>query len=457
MADTKISALADAAALTGAELLLLSQSGTDAKLALSTLSDYAGAWVRPSDWPAMPATAANQIDILAAVTDDASNYVAVRATVSAGTYNVDWGDGTTSTGVTSATNAEHEYSYADADLGALTTRGYKTALIKITPNTGGANITAFDLGQKHTRASLNAYSNPWLDIQVNCPSATALTFRGGVEARWLERANIIAMGAATGLASLFSGCNMLQSVTFPAGSLQSVTTLATAFQDCLSLQSISFPAGSLTALTTLASTFSSCRMLRSVTFPSGSLGASFTTMSSTFSNCTSLQSVTFPTGSLGACNTIASAFQNCSSLRAMSFPASSLSLLTTIASAFVGCTALQTVEFPAGSLGAALTTIASAFQNCSSLRLVTFPSSAFANVTTTTTVFSGCTALSRIINCSIPVSFSVASAKLAGAQLDEIYTALPSVAATITVSTNHGTVNDDPTIATGKGWTVTGS
>jgi hypothetical protein len=78
-----------------------------------------------------------------------------------------------------------------------------------------------------------------------------------------------------------------------------------------------------------------------------------------------------------------------------------------------------------------------------------------ASVTVTTTAFSACASLSRIINCAIPVSFSIASCKLAGAQLDEIYTALPTVVGqTITVSSNHGLVDDTPTIASGKGWTV---
>lgn len=429
MADAKISALDTATALDGSELLLLSQGGADAKLAISALNNYVAGWVRPTDWPTMPATAANKIDILAAVTDDASNYVAVRATISAGTYDVNWGDGTSSTGVTSATNAEHLYDYADADLGAVTTRGYKTAIITITPNTGGANITAFDIGQKHSRASLNAYTNPWLDIQVNCPSATSMTYRGGVEARWVERINIAAIGAVTTLASAFQNCSSLQDIGFPAGSLGSVTTLASAFQTCVRLQSVSFPSGSLASVTTLQNAFNTCSSLRSVSFPAGSLATALT---------------------------FTAVFQNCSSLQTISFPSGSLAGATSLASAFVGCTSLQSVSFPAGSL-ASVTTLASTFSACSSLQSVSFPSGALGSVTDTTSTFATCTNLARIQNCSIPVSFTVASTKLSGTQLDEIYTALPSVTATITVTTNHGTPDDTPAIATGKGWTVTGS
>jgi hypothetical protein len=455
VADTKISALTDAGALTGAELLLLSQSGADRKLALSALSTYVESWVRPSDWVAMPATAANQIDILAAVTNDASNHVAVRATVSAGTYNVDWGDGTSSTGVTSATNAEHTYDYTDVDLGALTTRGYKQALIKITPNTGGANITAFDIGQKHTRTSLNAYSNPWLDIQVNCPSATAAVYRSGVEARMVERISIVAIGALTTLASAFQNCSSLQSVSFPAGSLTGITTLASAFNGCASLQTVSFPSGSLTGVLSLSSAFTGCVSLKAIAFPAGSLG-SVTTLLGAFNGCSSLKAVTFPAGSLASTTIMSTAFFSCVSLQNISFPSGSLSGVTTLSSIFSGCASLQSVTFPTGSL-ASVTDLTSAFSGCTSLLSIVFPASSLGIVATTTNTFATCTNLARIQNCAIPVSFSVASAKLAGTQLDEIYTALPSVTATITVSTNHGTPDDTPTIATGKGWTVTGS
>ena len=41
--------------------------------------------------------------------------------------------------------------------------------------------------------------------------------------------------------------------------------------------------------------------------------------------------------------------------------------------------------------------------------------------------------------------------------LNEIYTNLATVTGqTITVTGNYGTAGDDPTIATAKGWTVTG-
>jgi hypothetical protein len=72
-------------------------------------------------------------------------------------------------------------------------------------------------------------------------------------------------------------------------------------------------------------------------------------------------------------------------------------------------------------------------------------------------MFNNCNSLSRIQASNFNYTFSVANCKLGAAQLDEIYTNLPvAVGQTITVSNNVGTTGDDPTIATLKGWTVTG-
>jgi len=358
----------------------------------------ANGWVRPTDWLAMPATAANTIDILVAVTNDDSNYCALSCTVTGG-YTVNWGDGT-SENVTSGATAQHKYSYAGL-AGSESSRGYRQALIRITPQ-GANNITAFDLGKKHSRAALQSYSQPWLDIAINTASATSMVIRGPIDARILERVNVIAIGAITTLASAFSSCVSLQSVTFPAGSLASVTTLASAFSSCVSLQSVTFPAGSLASVTTLASAFQSCNSLRSVTFPEGSL-ANVTTIDNVFNFCNSLQSVTFPAGSLVG--------------------------VTNLNSAFNSCYAIQSLAFP------------------SSMPLVT----------TTTTMLSVYNSLSYI-TAPIPVSFSVASAKLARNELVALFNSLPTVVGqTLTITGNHGIADlsaGDRAIATGKGWTL---
>ena len=360
---TKISELPTATTLSVSDTILMSSGGVDKRISIGALDAYVSAkstptYNRPGDWLAMPADATNQICILTAVYDpaiadslnDALNKVAVNITLSSGTYSVNWGDGTTDTGIASAATQNHTYTYSDTDLnGSESTRGYKQAMITIT--TSGGNVTAFNLSVKNTGVSGN-YVNPWLDMQINTPSCTSINIRGTQGAYVLERVNFTAIGA--------------------------VTTLTYAFQYCYALQSVSFPSGSLASCTTLASAFFSCSVLQSVSFPTGSLNS-----------------------------------------------------VTTLASAFPYCYALQSIDFPSGWNPTVLAT--------------------------TTDAFTSCPMLANIDNCAIPVSFSIASCNFSSTALDEIYTALPTAAQTITVTSNYGTTGDTPTIATGKTWTVTGS
>ena len=72
-------------------------------------------------------------------------------------------------------------------------------------------------------------------------------------------------------------------------------------------------------------------------------------------------------------------------------------------------------------------------------------------------MYSGCNNLSSITTTGFKFSFTVASCKLAADLLDALYSGLATVTGqTITVTSNWGTVGDTPSIATAKGWTVSG-
>jgi hypothetical protein len=54
-------------------------------------------------------------------------------------------------------------------------------------------------------------------------------------------------------------------------------------------------------------------------------------------------------------------------------------------------------------------------------------------------------------------TFNIPNASMSAVALDEMYTALPTVVwQTLTVTGNYWVSWDDPSIATAKGWTVTG-
>jgi hypothetical protein len=69
------------------------------------------------------------------------------------------------------------------------------------------------------------------------------------------------------------------------------------------------------------------------------------------------------------------------------------------------------------------------------------------------------TNLSSIILTGLRYAVDVSGMRLDGTALNNLYTSLGTAAGsqTITVTSNHGTVDDTPSIATAKGWTVTGS
>ena len=123
-------------------------------------------------------------------------------------------------------------------------------------------------------------------------------------------------------------------------------------------------------------------------------------------------------------------------------------------SMFQGCSSLSAIPLINTAAG---TSFASMFQGCSSLRTV--PALNTAAGTSFTNMFNGCSSLESAPLDGTRYAISYASCALSSAELDAIYTGLGTAAGsqTITVTSNYGTTGDTPSIATGKGWTVTGS
>jgi hypothetical protein len=126
--------------------------------------DTTTVWTRPLDWLSLPTitTSDQKFAGLYMVTPD-SCFCALSA---AGAYTVDWGDGNIidyATGVT----AQHQYDYTNVTLGAVTTEGWKQALIVITPQ-AGQYLTSLNLHKKHSLVTTVAvlYTSGFVDIAV---------------------------------------------------------------------------------------------------------------------------------------------------------------------------------------------------------------------------------------------------------------------------------------------------
>lgn len=177
---------------------------------------------------------------------------------------------------------------------------------------------------------------------------------------------------------------------------------------------------------------------------------------------------------IGGTTSLLGLFYACSSL--VSLYIKKTVNITTTFSMFAYCYALQTVPFfdtsnvttttsmffrcfilsklPLFDMSK-VTTASSMLNSCTLLQSISALN--LTSVTTTTDMFLGCSSVYKASFINMKETFSIANCKLSATALNEIYTNLATVVGkTITVTGNYGTATDDPTIATAKGWTVTG-
>jgi len=405
--------------------------------------------------------------------------------------------------------------------GSATLLPYKQAIVVVTPQ-AGQNLTTFNLNVKHTATNLQTYETGWLDIELSGTnlSASGLTI-GGTNVRFAmcERAAIRSIGSCTNLSNLFNGFRKLRQIIL--GNTAAVTNVFSMFNSCVSLTAAPFfdtaavnnasqmfvgcsslttvPLYNTAVVTNANSMFNGCTSLTTVpllnlisvnnanemfvgcrsliSVPLFNFKTTGTiSMAGTFAECSSLTTV--PLFNTVAVNNTATMFRNCSSL--VSVPLFNLAAVTDANQMFISCEALANVPlFNIGAVTnannflrncrslvtvplfntAAVTNAGSMFQGCSSLSSVpALNVSAVSSSGNFGSMFTDCGSLSRIQASNFNYTFSVANCKLGATELNEIYTNLPTVATTqtITVTGNHGTAGDTPSIAENKGWTVAG-
>jgi surface protein len=360
-------------------------------------------WVRPTDWLAMPTvTDVEQKFVgLHAIFPDGNNFAALLFTTSTGQYQVDWGDGSSPTLHNSNTKAEYEYNYATYDVGdtTLSTRGYKQAIITVTPVSG--NLLTANFQQRYTGQNV-VYATGFLDCIISMPnhSASAFVF-GGTTVRhaYVERFDVKTLGSCNSLVAMFQNCFSLKSI--PLFNNSSVTSMSLMFVNCNSLQIIPL--------------FNT---------------ASVTNMSAMFNNCFSLQRV--PLFNTASVTNMANMFVNCNSLQII--PLFNTASVTNMSNMFQTCQSLQSI--PALSTAAITTTSGTDF------------GANFAN---------GASSLDR---CQMVFARTVgfANCQLSATALNEIFTNLVDRSATtqasITITGNYGAATANTAIATAKNWQV---
>jgi surface protein len=414
-------------------------------------------WVRPSDWLPMPTniTSSDQIFVgLHAVIEDNDNYVAFLFTTSAGQYQVDWGDGSTPTLHNSNTIAQYQYNFATVSNTTLSSRGYKQAIITVTPVSGDFLICNFQQRFATTPAQNQTYSTGFLDCILSMPNASASPsiFFGGaftVFHNYLEKFEIKTIGQCNNIANLFNSCFRLQKVSLL--NIETATSLNSMFFSCYSLKSVDL-------------------------FDTSNV----TNMSNMFQNCTSLKTV--PLFNTSNVTTMLSMFQSCNSLE--SVPLFDTTNVTNMSGMFTSCFSLKTVPlFDTQNV----TTISTMFQNCYSLQFIplfntqnvvsmnqmflntrslnVIPALSTVSITPLLGSNFGSFSNSTLSTCKISFARSVelSSCQLSRDALVEIFTNLvdrtSTTSANINILSNWGatalsTVDRD--IALNKNWTISG-
>lgn len=420
---------------------------------------------RPSDWLTLPdAPEPEGIKALHAVFDSPSNFVGIRCQ---GAYTIDWGDGSAPQDYASNTTAYYNYDWNNISSSTLTSGGYRQAIITITPQ-AEENLTLISLSEKHNESGLvSLYSSGWLDINLNLPNLASggqrMTIGSSVvRCGFLERVYIKSWGALTSLASAFQNCKLLQSLNEYEWNTANITSFSNTFNGCENLKSLDTTNWNLSSVDTFFQAFRVCTSLTSLHGIENWNVSNVTNFGSTFLSCNVLfsenRNLNLNNWNTSKVTTTNGMFRTNTVLEYIGLSSWDVSNVTTIEAMFNGTSQLKKVDLSTWNLSAC-TNASNLFQNCQVLKEINLP-----NLSSVTNFGASFAAnANNLSNFTFPASGINASINFTNccfdaATLDYIYTNLSSTGSgkTINVTGNHGTANDDPTIATNKGWTVTG-
>ena len=379
-------------------------------------------WKRNPAWPTLPTVLDTEQKVVGLHRVDVdANFVAFTF---AGAYTVNWGDGVTENFAANAT-AYHQYTYTDTDLDG------SNAPITFTDTGDLVNRTAhdYDNGDKvqfyniinttgivtgQTYYVINKTDNNFQISETLDGSALALTTDGSATLLDYKLAIITVTPQAANdftLINLHVKHNQSGLQAYTSGFLDIIIS-GTLISDLrLGVQT----PGSTTQVIKFG-------ILEQISLISSNLITDFSYM---FYSCNSLTSITLLNTAGGI--TFSYMFYNCYSLT--SIPLLNTAAGTSFSAMFYNCYSLDSIPLLNTAAG---TNFSSMFQNCYSLT-----SAALSNT---------------------KIAISYASCKLSSTELNRIYTNLygPVTSKTITVTGNYGVTGDDPSIATAKGWIVTG-
>lgn len=272
-------------------------------------------YVRPADWLELPIVNAGEQKFVGLYPITEFNNI-VKFTIR-GDYTVDWGDGSEAENFLSDAEASHEYSYST--LSGYCSRGYKQAIITITPQESNNLVDMFFTSTK------------WLDINMAGQYIASMSNLGN-PFFLLERFNFVGTNSITNFSNFFASATNLKVIE----ALD--TSSGTNFSNMFNLTKIkTTPNLNTSNGTNFEAMFSYCYSLESIGSLDTSQGENLSWM---FSNCSSLQTV--PLLDVSSTTNFHNMFYECSALRTVSLLNTS-SNVADFSSMFMYCYSLLSI------------------------------------------------------------------------------------------------------------------
>jgi hypothetical protein len=349
-------------------------------------------WVRPKDWLPLPEVNAS-MQKFAGLFAVFNDGTNYVALSATAAYTVDWGDGSATENIATGVTAQHQYTYASINANTLSSRGYKQVIITVVPQAAN-NLNSVSLAKKHSSVWGQVALVGWLDVTCSCHTASTDGLIAG--------SNIINSG-------------YLEKCTIYNGS--SRTSLAGILRDCVSLKSVVLDNQNYNNATNLTAAFYNSGLETQV-----SINTSAATSMDYMYSLTRVKKLTL--SNVPLLQNLTSFAYTCPLLEELTIVAPSATIITILAGS---CPKLKKVNLAFGSL-----------------------------VTTTTNMFTGSINITDLVITGITVSFSVLNLNLSATALNTLFTGLPTVTGSpsVTITGCPGAATCDTSILTAKGWTA---
>ena len=351
-------------------------------------SSATASWTPPVDWIDISSVGNNEINLLVADMSPTQFQI-----TTAGTFSINWGDGTIETNRASITTYQHTYTVG---AGQACSRGYTTFKIRIYE--AASNITKFAI--QNPSASTTAHTVPVLWCVMGTTGLTsmanAFSVSNGSICGMMECLTLPpTLGSLQTISSMCQNNYSLIQVTGPTGSwgFTNVGGCNSTFFSCYSLKYVSLFT-SFASCNSCSQMFYACYGLQNITLPSS--WGSIINVSSMFAACYGLQNITLPS-SWGSVNDVSNMFSTCQDLTTITLPSSlSWGSITTINQMFYSCLNLRTINNFPTSWGS-VANIGSVFYSVQQLKSLTLPAT-MGNITTASSVFAAGYDLNNITN-----------------------------------------------------------